>query len=337
MRVFIRMAMLLAAISALFGCAHDHYNVSGEALERVKVVGVAPFFVDPDSDIRHPEKQAVVKVVEEVNRRNERELTARIKESGVFFAVRQVDDEPGRLFTTLLANRERRDDAGIVYNKYFFKKRELKDLMASNGLDALMVVTVSGLTRKEKVYSSNYLSFLETDFNYLSLTAQLLDGDGTIIWEYPNFRQRSLSYPVLFSLQYPDFDEATANLSDQVDVKFKTVNGIIAAFARSKGSAVPNGPKISALYSDQYDEILSLMRTSKPWFENKKEKAVALSPTTPAPASAQAPAAPVSPATQPAAVPPPAVMETPAPAAAETQVPVVTPPGVTETPAAPAR
>ncbi|MBJ6727075.1 hypothetical protein [Geomesophilobacter sediminis] len=320
MRMLIKLAVFVAATTALFGCAQNHYNVPHTSMEKVKVVGVAPFMVDPDSDIKHPEKAAVVKVIEQVNRRNEKELIARLRESGIFFAVRPMDDEPGRLFTNLVASRERRDDAGVVYNKYFYKKKELKELMAANGYDALMVVMVSGLTTREKVRSSNLLSYVETDFNNLSLTAQLLDPEGTILWEYPNFRQRSLSYPMLLSLQYPDFDEAAANLSDQVDIKFKSVAGVIAALGQSKESAIANGTKISALYDKQLDEMLSLMKTDKPFFGNKKDDGTALT-AAPASAPAPVPAAVAAPAAAPIATP----ASAPAPAAARVSAPAPTP------------
>jgi len=315
MRTFFKLALFLTVTCSSFGCAHNYYNIPQETLEKkVKTIGIAPFFTDADSDIRHPEKSSIVALIQAFNVKNEKELTARLRGTGTFYAVRPVDGDPTRLFSSLLTNRERRDDAGVIYNKYFYKKEELKQLLSENGLDAIMLVTVSGLTRPGKVYSSNYLSYLETDYNYLTITAQLVDGEGSIIWEYPNFRRTPLSYPMFFSLQYPDFDEAAANLSDKVDVKFKTVAGVSAAFGKSEKSTVANGPAVSTLYANQFDEMLSLLEKYKPLFGGKKEAPAA-------PAGALSPATPPVPAYQ------------PAPAA-----PAVTPqaPAIRPTPAAPA-
>jgi hypothetical protein len=207
----------------------------------VRNIGIAPFFTDAESDIRHPDRDAIVLLVRSYNAKNQKELIARVRGTGTFYAVRQVEGDPARLFSNLVASRELRDDAGIVYNKYFYKKDELKKLLEDNGLDAIMLVTISGITRQGKVYANTYLSYLDADFNYLSMTAQLLDADGTTIWEYPNFKQRALSYPLFFPLQYPDFDEAAANLSDKVQVKFKTVSGVNAAFAKSESSKAATG------------------------------------------------------------------------------------------------
>jgi len=333
MRTLFKLALLLTATCTIFGCAHNYYNIPQETLEkRVKTVGIAPFFTDAESDIRHPEKGSIVTLIEAYNAKNEKELIARLRSTGIFYAVRQVDGNPSRLYSTLMASKERRDDAGIIYNKYFYKKDELRQLLSENGLDAIMFVTVSGLTRPGKVFSSNFLSYLETDFNYLTMTAQMLDRDGTLIWEYPNFRRSALSYPLFFSLQYPDFDEAAANLSEKVDVKFKTVAGVTAAMAQTEPSAVENGPRVSTLYVKQYEEMLSLLKTYKPFFA-KKEKVEPVLPPAPAaaPAAAAIPAAVAAPAPAPAPVKAPAPVAAPitAPAPVTAPEPVATPDGFT--------
>ena len=274
MRTLCKLALLVTATCTIFGCAHNYYSVPQETLEKkVKIIGIAPFFTDADSDIGHPEKQAVTGLIQSFNAKNQKELIERLRATGIFYAVRQVEGDPARLFASVLAYRERRDDAGIIYNKYFFERDQLKQLLSENGLDAIVLVTVSGLTRPGKVYASNYLSYLQTDFNYLVLSAQMLDGDGSTLWEYPNFRQNSLSYSMFLPLQYPDFDEAAANQSEKVDVKFKTVAGVRAALAKSEPSKVDKGRQVSVPYADQFDEMLSLLKTYQPLFGTKKDVA----------------------------------------------------------------
>ena len=303
MRTLCKLTLLLTATCSIFGCAHNYYNIPQDTLEqKVKTIGIAPFFTDAESDIRHPDKDAIVSLIQNYNAKNQKELTARLRGTGIFYAVRQVEGDPARLFSSVVASRERRDDAGIVYNKYFYKKDELKKLLSENGLDAIMFVTMSGLTRQGKVYASNYLSYLDTDFNYLNLTAQMLDGDGTTIWEYPNFRRSAISYQMFCPLQYPDFDEAAANLSERVNVKFKTVAGVNAAFAKSEPSKVAKGIQVSTLYAIQYDEMLSLLKTYNPLFAPKKDSPASAPATVmvtpPAPViapSVKAPAQPTAP------------------------------------------
>lgn len=357
MRIIIRLALLAAAASTIFGCAHNYYSIPRETLEKqVQTIGIAPFFTDTGSDIRHPDKGSVVSLIQNQNLKNQKELIGLLRGTGSYYAVRQLDEDPVRLFSSLVAGRERRDDAGIVYNKYFYKKDEIKKLASAYGLDALMLVTVGGVTRQGKVYASNYLSYLETDFNFLAMTAQLLDKEGNVIWEYPNFRRSSLSYPMLFRLDYPDFDEAAANLSEKVNIKFKSLAGVGAAFAKSEASKVAKEQQVASLYAAQYEEIISLLEIYKPLFSLKKEHPVpastpVLAPisapmTDPAPAStsaagAPAPADKAAPARLvPAASPVTTISPTPitAPLPAASSAPAaypasIPPPPRTETPA----
>ncbi|WP_243369665.1 hypothetical protein [Geotalea sp. SG265] len=270
MKAVFRSGLILLASLVTFGCAQNFYNVPREVYEKqVRTLGVAPIFVDADSDIRHPEKEALVNLVRENNRKNEKELVAQLRETGTYFAVRLLDDNAEQLYSTLFSRRERRDDAGVKYNKYFFKPEELKNLIAKNGVDAVMLVTVNGLTSQEKVYSSNLLSYLDSDYNYLAVSAQILDAEGNTLWEYPNFRQRSLSYPMLFALQYPDFDEAKANESDRVEVHFKTIPGIARAFAKME--AARGKGQVSTIYNNIFADMASLQQPERNLFGGKKD------------------------------------------------------------------
>ncbi len=263
---------LALVVMVLCGCAQNYYNVPRETYEKkVRVLGVAPIMVDASSDIRHPEKDAIVNLVKEANRRNEKELVGRLRAKGGYLSVGLLDEDADQLFSRLFARRERRDDAGVVYNKYFFKGPELKELLAKNTLDAVMLVVVSGLTRPEKVYSSKFLSYLESDYNYLVMSAEILDADGTVLWEYPNFRRRSLSFPALLSLQYPDFDEAQANSTDVVDVKFKSVPGITRAFDKAEESDLVPKLRYSTVYGVIFSDMVSLQGPESSLFGNGKK------------------------------------------------------------------
>ncbi len=265
----LRCTTLITLLLATLGCSQNYYNVPRESFEKkVRVIGVAPIFVDADSDIRLPDKEALVNLVKDANLKNGRGLVSLLKEEGGFFSVRMLTDDPDKLFAELMFRRERRDDAGIAYNKYFFKGEALRDLITKNNLDAVMVVVVSGLTKRDKIFSSNIFSYLESDYNRLIMTAQILDADGVVLWEYPNFRQRNLTFSPLVVLQYPDFDEAKANETDKVEVKFKTVAGIARALDNSTNI---NGVKVSSLYTAIFTDMMSVLGPEPDPFGTKKK------------------------------------------------------------------
>jgi len=309
-----KLLLLASALMLFAGCATNYYNIPRESYEKkVRVLGVAPILLDTESDIRHPEKGEILKIVREANRKNERELVDILKSNGDYAAVRFLEEDPEQLTTSLLPRRERRDDAGVVYNKYFYKQEELKRLIAKYNLDAVMLINVSGITMMEKIYSNTLTSYLEENYNSLVMTAQILDGDGTLLWEYPNFRQKFLSYSKLFALQYPDFEEARANLTDQVRIKNKSIPGIGRAFAKTESSSVKSSKQVASLYNSQFSDMNSLLkpfRNPLDYFKNEKKKPeTALTP-------AQDEYAPRSSSTPVAAVPPPALPLPPPPAPA---------------------
>ena len=272
MDVIVKSALLVAVSLFTFGCSQNHYNIPKETYEqRVRVLGVAPVIIDADSDIRHPEKDALVALVKDYNRINEKKLVPMIKETGSHFDVRSLGGDADPLFAGLMFRRERRDDAGVVYNKYFFKAEALRDYIKANNVDAVMLIMVSGLTRSDKVHSANIIKYLETNYNFLIMTAMVLDADGNILWEYPNFREKSPSFPPFIVLQYPDFSESDANLSDSVSVKFKTIAGIRKTLDKRKKDILLRDQQISGAYYEQFDEIVSKLGPAAKRFDGNKK------------------------------------------------------------------
>jgi len=274
MRLTLKNLFLPLLVMLLTGCASNYYNIPREAYEKkVKVLGVAPIFLDAESEIRHPEKAEVLRIVREASRKNEKELVDILKGNGEYFAVRFLDEEPDQLLSTIVSRRERRDDAGVVYNKYFYKPEELKKFIEKHNVDAVMLVTVSGILMTDKIYSSNFMAVLEDSYNNLIMTAQIIDAEGTLLWEYPNFRQKFITFTPLFALQYPDFEEARANLTDQVRIKNKSIPGIGRAFARTENSTIKWSKQVSSLYNKQFADMTAFLQYFRnPFMDDRSEK-----------------------------------------------------------------
>ncbi|MEI6826559.1 MAG: hypothetical protein WCK54_13275 [Desulfuromonadales bacterium] len=257
------MSVLVIAVT-LLGCAQNRFNVPTEYFsEKVRVLGIAPAFVDADSDIIHPQKDLLLAVISDLNRKNEPLLVRKLQATGNFYAVTLLADEPRQLFSVLMARREKRNDANIEYNKYFWKNDEIAAYIKKNRLDALMIVTVSGLTQKSKIFSSNLLSSLETNYNFLTMTAQIVGPDGTVLWEFPNFRGQFVSpYYPLVNLQYPDFSESEANQSRSTEVRFKSVDGIRRTLELKKKDLLFRETEEPEVYGKLFDEMTSLIKYS---------------------------------------------------------------------------
>ena len=292
--------LLLPLLALIFGCAQNHFNVpESNFAEKVKVLGVVPIIVDVNSDIKHPQKEQLVALVSEMNRKYETQFVRKLKENGSFYSVSSLYGDPQAIFTSLYYRHEKRNDASIEYNKYFWKNDELGEYIRKNGLDAVMLIVVSGLSKTEKILTSTLLASLTSEYNYLVMAAQILDANGTVLWEYPNFRSRLLSYEPMMILQYPDFNEADANVSTKVDVKFKTIEGIRRGFEVKSRDFLRRETQESEVYAKQFDEMATLLKFDPS--QQKKapatpEKApVSVEQTRPAPEPAPVGSAPEAP------------------------------------------
>jgi len=252
---------LLVVAGTMLGCAQNYFNVPAENFaEKVKVLGVAPIFIDSDSEIIYPQKELLLPLIADLNRKYESMLVRKLQSTANFYAVTLLGDEPQQLYSSLLARREKRDDANIQYNKYFWKNDEIGAYIKKNRVDAVMVVVVSGLTKTSKIFSTNLLTSLESNFNFLTITAQIVSPDGTVLWEYPNFRGRLLTYYPLVNLQYPDFSESEANLSRKIEVRFKTLDGIRRTLEQKKSDWLLRETQEPEVYGKLFDEMISLIK-----------------------------------------------------------------------------
>ncbi|HIJ82424.1 MAG TPA: hypothetical protein HPP76_12025, partial [Desulfuromonadales bacterium] len=217
-----------------------------------------------------------------------------------------------------------RNDANIEYNKYFWKNDAVAAYIKKNRLDAVMVVTVSGLTQRSKIYSSNLLSSLDTDYNFLTMTAQIVSPDGTVLWEYPNFRGQISPYYPLVNLQYPDFSESEANKSRTTGVRFKSLDGIRRTLELKKKDLLFRETDEPEIYGRFFDEMTSLIKyTSDKQAKGSQPPPVA-EPLKPATTGGTVPVSPPAPVTAPPAESP---VKAPLPKSAPEAPLVPTPPG----------
>lgn len=334
MKRLLLLCVLLATVGT--GCSQNHFNIPNENFaDKVRVIGIAPIIVDADSDIKHPQKDLLISLVTETNRKYEQQFVRKLKATGNFYTTALLDGDPQNIFGKLFSRRERRDDASILYHKYFWKNEELRDYLQKNNLDAVMLIVVSGLTRSDSVTSIGQLKSLTSDYNYLIMTAQILDANGSILWEYPNFRQSILSYDPLINLEYPDFNEAEANLTSGVQVKFKTIEGIRRTLEQKRKDLLLRETQEPEVYGKQFDEMISLLKYDH---DKEKNKSVPVAETPRPQQPVEQPAK--APGVTPAVAAPPQTPQTPAVTAPvapspPAEVPAVTRVPVLEKPAAP--
>lgn len=275
MKKLIFYILILSGI--LSGCAQNHFSIPAENYsEKVKILGVAPIFVDDGSNITHPQKDLLIQLISNLNKKYEPLLVRNLKDTNNYYAVSLQNDDPKELFTMLFARREKRDDADIQYNKYFWNNTEVISYIKKKQIDALMVIVVSGQTRKSNIYSTSLMASLEANYNFLTMTAQIIGDDGEVLWEYPNFRGIIKPYYPLINLQYPDFSESEANISSTTEIRFKSIDGIRRALEQKKSDIIFRETQEPKIYGRVFDEIISLVKLS-----TVQKKITASTPETP--------------------------------------------------------
>lgn len=219
--MFRLVAMVLGAL-LLAGCGGGFFKIPKEEYRQtVRTLGVLPLLVDAESTISHPEREAVVSLLRRTSAGGENRLLEMLQEKKSYFDVRPVAAEPGLLYAELVKGSTLRGEGEKLFRHYDFNATSVAQLAQRNAVDALLVVVFNGVDRPAKRWDRLRLSYLQANFNDIEATAAVVLPSGEIVWEYPGTGAEGL-----LPLQYPDFDEAYYNRTEEVRLKFITVAGL---------------------------------------------------------------------------------------------------------------
>lgn len=217
-----RSLAVLLGVLLLAGCSSGFFKIPKEEYRQtVHTLGVLPLLVDAGSTITHPEREAVVDILRRTSAGREGRLSERIGENKAYFDVRPVAGDPRQLYAEVVKGSSLRGEGESLYRHYDFADASVAALTQRNVVDALLIVILHGVERQDKRWDRRHLSYLQADFNDVVATAAVVLPSGEIIWEYPGTGDEAF-----LALQYPDFDEAYYNSTDQVRVKYITLAGL---------------------------------------------------------------------------------------------------------------
>jgi len=205
----------------LSGCGWGTFQVPKQEFQaKVQVLGVLPLLVDRTAPLDFPQKEALFDLIERVNLGKHEILVSRLKAKKGYFDVRPLSGDPELLKLSLLATRKPADKFGRPQG-YEFNSEDVAALSRRNVVDALLVVVFSGAQVEDTRRSRTLLETLKTTYNDVMVTAAVIGRDGRVLWKLAG----EDSYQAL-QLQYPDFDEAYYNRSDQVQLKYISQGGV---------------------------------------------------------------------------------------------------------------
>lgn len=239
----------------LLGCATGHYKIAKEEYrERVRTLGVVPLLVDESSTITHPERQKIVDLLRNQNAGKEERLMSMLRESKNYFDIRPVLGNPQQLLKRLVRGSTLRRTGAELYRRYQFDGRAAAEIASDSVVDALLIVIVNGVERTEKRRDRGpLLSYLETPYNPILVTATVVLPSGEIAWEYSGEPGE-----VFLHLQYPDFEEAFWNRTEEVRVKYISVPGLERTLTDTSG-ALFGREKFSRVHRRLFEEITAAL------------------------------------------------------------------------------
>jgi hypothetical protein len=222
---------LLFPILLIAGCAGFFKVPQTEYRQKVQTLGVLPLLVDGNSVITHPDREAVMELLRRHSLNTHLRLIDILKEQKGYFDVRPVEGNPRELFRSLVISDALRGTGADIYRHYGFNSRIASELTEENVVDALLVIILHGEVRPAKRWDRRHLAYLEAPYNEILTTAAVVMPSGEVVWEYPVAADGAFLY-----LQYPDFDEAFYNKSDEVRIKYISLAGLDRTLGESDRS-----------------------------------------------------------------------------------------------------
>ncbi len=243
-RVFFGVVVLFL----LAACSSGTYNIpKREYQSRVQVLGVVPILVD-SRPINYPHSAEIYNLLHASAQNKHYHLTEQLRAKKGYFDVRPLEINPDMTALSLLAGGGTYDDTGRPLG-YQFDAATVSALTRQNVVDALLVVVFSGEQIEENRRSRTKLESLRTTYSSIQATAKVVDRDGKILWELTG----ADSYMAV-NLQYPDFDEAHFNRTNQVHVKNISVAGAERHMTNGEGVA---SAEPSPMFSELFAKIAS--------------------------------------------------------------------------------
>lgn len=236
--MMLRHSVLLLVLVFAGACSQPSFHIPAKEYRgRVQTLGVLPLLVDTGSDIHHPRSEQVMELLRRENEAATPRLVEMLRSQKGYFDVRLMGEAPQGVFDELIGSSTVAGVGDTLHLEYGFRSDTASQLASAHGVDAMLVVVLHGVVRTERRWDRAALSvtYLDTPVNLVTVSACVVDPAGQVLWQLPAEKAG-----VLLDLQYPDFDEAYYNRSDQVPMKYLRIEGLDKTLAERSEKALPD-------------------------------------------------------------------------------------------------
>lgn len=236
----------------LVGCGGGSFTVPKEQYrKKVQTLGVLPLMLDESSQILHPERDQLVEMLRRYNVATQGLLIDALKVSKNYFDVRAIPGDARDFFGRLVVDNKIQGKGDALHRSYVFNGAEIESLTEKNVVDGLLIVIFNGTEREESSWDRTKLTYLKAKYNMILVSAVVISPSGQVLWEYhgkPGER--------FLPLQYPEFDEAYHNKTDEVKIRFISIPGLERTLAERETEMFGKG-SWPRLHKKLYEELVS--------------------------------------------------------------------------------
>ncbi|MEJ2199469.1 MAG: hypothetical protein P8X63_00415 [Desulfuromonadaceae bacterium] len=241
--------MVLSVVLILMGCSGPFTIPKKQYRERVRTLGVVPLLLDEASQIDHPERDRVVEMLRYYNQVTPGILIDELKASKHYFDIRAIPGDGRDFFRRLVVDRRVRGEGDAQHLEYVFNGAEIASLGERYVVDGLLLLIFNGIEREETRWDRTKLTYLTARYNVILVSALVIAPNGQVLWEYYGKPGESF-----LPLQYPEFDEAYHNKTDEVKIRFITIPGLERTLAERETELFGEG-SWPRLHKELYEEL----------------------------------------------------------------------------------
>jgi len=252
------LGLIVVVLSGLLlaGCGGGVFKVpKDEYRKQVKTLGVLPVIVDDQSTITHSQRNEIISLLRRTAVGKAEAPIEPLRKKKGYFDVRYVGEDPQRLLRTLIVGPLPPLEGTGLPSGYRFSAQTASQLVEQKVVDALLIVVLAGVEHEEIRRSRHKLETLQTTYNDIMATASVIDEKGKVLWEMTGEE----AYQLL-ALQYPDFDEAYFNETEEVAVKEITLAGLEKKLTVEQQEG--QSPAMTPAYQGLIDQLVNALSPS---------------------------------------------------------------------------
>ncbi len=240
----------------LAACGAGSFKVDKEEYrQQVRTLGVVPLLVDGTAPLKHPQSREIVALMRNNSVGHHEALVAMLKEKKGYFDMRPVTGSAQGLLERLVRERTWQEGRHGLYHHYRYNPGAVAEIARRENVDALLVIILNGAVREERRWDRTRVRYLEAPYSSVLATAAVVLPTGEILWEH----QGAESF---LDLQYPAFDEAHHNLSDEVALHYVTLSGVERQF-QVAGRRWLRDTELPQPYQKLFDRLRSELRPGR--------------------------------------------------------------------------